>query len=260
MISIVIPAHNEEKRIATTLEFYGIYFKRLKEKKCLDFEIIVVINNTQDKTPEIVKEYQKYYPEIRILNFKQGGKGFAVKEGFKDALKRNAEYIGFVDADMATLPEVFYDLYRNIDTYDGIIPIRWDKRSKATPHTLFRTIFSIGFNTIVRILFFFPFKDTQCGAKLFRRNVIENIVEDLGRSEWSFDIDLLFFAIRSGAKIKSIPTTWIDREGSHINLKRTPLGMFLSVVRLRLLYSPFKDFIKFYDKMPDSFKIHRKWR
>ena len=259
MISIVIPAHNEEKRISTTLEFYGIYFKRLKEKCRLDFEIIVVVNNSTDNTLKIIMEYQKYYPEIRVLDFKRGGKGFAVTEGFKDALKRDSELIGFVDADMATPPEAFYDLYKNIGTYDAIIPIRWDKRSKATPHTLYRSIFSIGFNTIVRVLFFFPYKDTQCGAKLFRRKVIENIIDDLGRSEWSFDIDLLFFARRCGAKIKSIPTIWIDRVGSHINIKRTPLAMFLSVVRLRLLYSPFSDFIKFYDRLPESFKIHRKW-
>ena len=71
-VCIVIPAYNEEKRIDNTLKKYGEYFQDLKKKKFLDFEILIVINNTQDKTEEIVKKFQKEFNEIRYLNFKQG--------------------------------------------------------------------------------------------------------------------------------------------------------------------------------------------
>ena len=67
--SLIIPAHNEERRIRKTLEEYGCFFRDKKIKKKIDFEIIVVINNTQDKTEEIVKQASKTYPEIRYLNF-----------------------------------------------------------------------------------------------------------------------------------------------------------------------------------------------
>src|SRR3989344_8183585 len=108
-ISIIIPAYNEEKRIGRTLEEYLKFFSiKKKQEKIRNFEILVVINNTKDRTEEIVKEKQKKCMELRYLNFKQGGKGFAITEGFKDALKRDNKLIGFVDADMSTSPEEYF--------------------------------------------------------------------------------------------------------------------------------------------------------
>jgi glycosyltransferase involved in cell wall biosynthesis len=259
MISIVIPAHNEEKRIGKTLETYGKFFSdKKKEKEIKDFEIIVVINNTQDKTEETVKEFSKKYKEIRYLNFKTGGKGFAIIEGFKDALKRNNELIGFVDADMATPPEAFYDMIKNIKNYDGIITDRWDKKSKIIPRqSLFRRFISRGYNIIVRTLFLMPFRDTQCGAKVFRRKILEGNIYKIISSQWNFDVALLFCLKKeANARIKSTPTLWHDEKGSKVNLKKTPIMMFISLVRLRLLHSPFKFIVRAYRKLPEKLKIH----
>lgn len=259
MFSIIIPAYNEEKRIGKILENYGRFFTEKYEKKEIsDFEILVVINNTKDKTEEIVKKYSKKYKKIKYLNFKQGGKGFAIIKGFEDAVKRKSDLIGFVDADMSTPPEAFYGLIRNIKNYDGIIADRWDKRSIITPkQSLFRRLISRVYNLIVRILFFLPFRDTQCGAKLFKRRVIENNYRKLVTSNWAFDIALLYCLRKeSNALIKSIPTIWHDDTGSKVNLKRTPLMMFASSVRLRLIHSPFRDFVRVYRNLPDKFKLH----
>lgn len=259
MISIIIPAHNEEKRIGKSLESYGDFFTEKKEKKEIAyFEIIVVINNTTDKTKEVVREISKKYPEIKYLNFKQGGKGFAIIEGFKDALKRKNELIGYIDADMSTSPESFYDLIKNIKNYDGIIADRWHKKSIISPKQSFlRRFMSRGYNLIVRALFFFPFRDTQCGAKLFKRNIIEKNLKKLVTSNWGFDIALLYCLRKeSNARIKSIPTVWHDKVGSKINLKKTPLRMFASSVRLRLIHSPFRFIVRAYRKLPKKLKIN----
>jgi glycosyltransferase involved in cell wall biosynthesis len=257
-ISIIIPAYNEEKRIPDTLESYTKFFKNLKKQKLLDFEILVVINNTHDRTPEIVDNFSKKYKEIRYLDFKEGGKGFAIIEGFKDALKRDFNLIGFVDADMSTPAEAFYDLIKNINGYDGVIPNRWDKASNIkTKQTILRRILSRGFNIIVRSLFLFPHRDTQCGAKLFRRDIIEKVVPKLGSSlKWGFDVDLLFYCRREHAKIKSIPTTWEDKKESNVNIRRTPITMFLSAIRLRLMHSPFRFVVRLYRKLPEGWKVH----
>ena len=92
-ISIIIPAHNEEKRISKTLEEYLKFFEKLKKEKILDFEILIVLNACTDSSLDIVKKYEKLHKEIRYLNFKKGGKGFAITEGFKDALKRENDLI-----------------------------------------------------------------------------------------------------------------------------------------------------------------------
>lgn len=253
-VGIVIPAHNEEKRIGETLENYLSYFKDLKKKKVLDFEIIVVLNACKDNTKSVVEKYN--CDELEILEFERGGKGFAIIEGFKEALKKDFELIGFVDADMATPPNAFYGLIRNVGDFQGIIADRWDKRSKVSPRTFFRKILSRGGNFILRGLFFFNHRDTQCGAKLFRKNLLKKIVPKLGSSEWSFDIDLLFYARREKAKIKSIPTMWDDKKGSKINLKKTPITVLLSAIRLRLIHSPLNFLVRVYRILPDKWKFH----
>jgi glycosyltransferase involved in cell wall biosynthesis len=261
MISVIVPAHNEEKRIRRMLEGYGSFLAEKKKKKEIkNFEILVVINNTQDKTEEIVKEVSKKYREIRYLNFKQGGKGFAIIEGFKDALKRDNSLMGFVDADMATPPEAFYDLIKVLKKHqrvDGVIADRWDKRSSINlKQTFLRRFVSRGGNWIIKSLFLFPYSDTQCGAKIFRRKVLEKSIGRLITSNWGFDIALLFCLKKeANAKIVSIPTTWEDKEGSKVN-KRTPFLVLASVIRLRLIHSPFKFIVRAYRKLPERLKIH----
>jgi glycosyltransferase involved in cell wall biosynthesis len=258
MISIVIPAHNEEKRIGKTLESYGSFFEEKRKKKELDFEILVVLNGCVDKTEEVVKFFSKKYSRIRYLNFKESGKGFAIVEGFKDALKnKENKLIGFVDGDLSTPPEAFHDLIKYIGRYDGIIADRWNKKSIVTPkQSQFRRFISRGYNLVVRTLFLFPYADTQCGAKLFKREILEKNVKKFGKSKWGFDIVLLYCLRKeSDAKIKSIPTVWHDEAGSHINMKRTPVRMLASAIRLRLSHSPLNFIVRLYRKLPEKMKL-----
>jgi len=256
-VSIIIPAYNEEERIGKTLEKYLDYFKELKKKKLLGFEIIVVLNACKDNTLIIVKKFLKNR-ELKILNFKQGGKGFAIIEGFKESLKDGKNhFIGFVDADMSTAPEEFYNLIKGIGEYDGIIASRWMKNSVIkTPQTILRKITSRGFNFLVRSILILPYKDTQCGAKLFKEKSIKNIIKDLKTTRWAFDIDLLYNLKKNGFKLKEVPTVWEDKRESKLSLFKVPFQMFSSVIRLRLIYSPFKFIVKIYDKLPEKMKIH----
>ncbi|MEK6827126.1 MAG: hypothetical protein AABX99_01420, partial [Nanoarchaeota archaeon] len=139
----------------------------------------------------------------------------------------------------------------------GTIADRWNKRSVITPkQSWFRRFVSRGYNWIVRSLFLFPYRDTQCGAKVFKREVLEKNISKLATSNWGFDIALLYCLKKeSHAKIKSIPTVWHDEVGSKVNLKKTPIMMFLSAIRLRLIHSPFNFFVRFYRKLPQQLKI-----
>jgi len=249
--SIIIPAYNEEKRIGRTLEVYGSFFSRLKKQKILDTEILVVINNTSDKTEDIVKLCQKKYRVIDYLNFKEGGKGFAIIEGFKYALKnKKVNLIGFVDADMATSPEAYYDLIKNISNNYGIIASRYLPSSKVNPKQKFSRIFiSRIFNILVKVLFLLNYKDTQCGAKLFRRKALEKIVPKLGMTQWAIDIDLLYNLKKENLSVKEFPTIWSDKSASKLNTKKASIQMFFAVLQLRILNSPFKRFWKFFEPM-----------
>lgn len=249
-ISIIIPAHNEEKRISKTLEHYSLHLENLRNEVKIEYEIIVVINNTKDKTEEIVKFAQKSNSRIRYLNFRQGGKGFAVIEGFKEALKGDSDFIGFVDADMATSPEEYSKLFFSIRNYDGAIADRYLPQSTVYPPVTFRRIIvSRIFNFLIRSILQLPYKDTQCGAKIFRREAVKAMLQHLTMSQWAFDVELLYILKKNGYYVKSTPTIWIDKEFSKINFWKAGPWMFLGIIRLRLLHSPLRQFIRVYDKL-----------
>ena len=89
---------------------------------------------------------------------------------------------------------------------------------------------------------------------MFKREAIQKVVGKIGKTQWAFDVDLLYELKREKFKIKETATVWEDKKGSRLNLKKVPLQMFLSVVRLRLMYSPFKFVVKLYDKLPEKNK------
>ena len=239
-LSIVIPACNEERRIGKTLEEYGKFFKNLKKEKKLDSEILIVINNTDDKTEEIVKKYQRKYKTIKYLKFKQGGKGFAIIEGFKESVRNKSDLIGFVDADMSTSPLAFYDLIEKIGSYDGVIASRYLRGAIVTPkQPLARILVSRLGNFIIRSLFMMNYRDTQCGAKLFTDDAVKKVLPKLGLTQWAFDVDLLYKLKKEKRKIKEIPTNWQDDINSGLDLKRASLQVIISIIRLRIINSRF---------------------
>jgi len=251
-----MPAYNEEKRIGNTLESYSNYFRNLKNNRLIDdFELLVVLNGCIDNTENIVKKFRERFKEIRYLNFNKSGKGFAIMQGFKDALSRDIKFIGFVDADLATKPQHFYDLVLKLGNYDAVIASRGLKESKVKT-SFARKLTNRGFNFIVRSLLFLPYRDTQCGCKLFKKHALQSIIDRIGMTQWAFDIDLLYKLRKKKFRIREIPTIWEDKAGSKLNLTTVPFKMFSSVVRLRLLNSPFKFIVRLYDKLPEKIKIH----
>ena len=257
-VSIIIPAYNEERRILPMLRRYGEYFEDLRKKRELNYEFLVVINNTTDNTLSVVKNGQKTKPRIHYLDLKLGGKGLAIIAGFKDALKRPNDLIGFADADMATPPEAFYDLVRSVNRCDGVIAARWRRESVITRQTSLFRVKSFIFNLIVRSLFLFPYRDTQCGAKLFTRRAIEHVHDKMSITKWAFDIDLLYKLRKLGFAVIERPTIWESKEDSRIRLVTASVEMFLAVIRLRLVHSPMAFIVRTYDALPQQLKMHHR--
>ena len=255
-VSIIIPAYNEERRIGGKLNAYSEYFNKLEKKDGLKYEILIVVNNSKDKTLDIVKSYSKKDHNTLYMNLIKGGKGYAVIEGFKDSLKRKNDLIGFVDADLSTSPESFHDLIKQIKDYDGIIASRYIKGAIVEPKpNINRVLASRIYNVLIRALLLIPYRDTQCGAKLFKRKTVEKFLPKLTISKWAFDVDLIYSTLKCGLKIREVPTVWRDKEYSTINFMEAGPWMALGIIRLRLLNSPFKSLMRIYDKM-----LNRIWR
>lgn len=252
-LNIVIPAYNEEKRIENTLKAYISYFRGIRRTKKIGFRITVVLNNCSDGTERIVKRYLS--KDLDILNFKQGGKGFAVIEGFKHSLKGKFTHLGFVDADMSTTPEEYYRLFLNMKENDGVIASRYLEGSKVSPrNTLLRIIASRFYNSFIRAILLLPYRDTQCGAKIFKRKAISQIINKVGMTSWAFDIELLYLMNKNGDKIKEIPSVWANKDYSKINFWKSGPWMALAVLRLRMINSPLRRMVRIYDKFIKYFK------
>jgi hypothetical protein len=163
----------------------------------------------------------------------QAGKGLAIKAGFADALNRDNNLIGFVDADMATAPQAFYDLITNIHEYDGIIASRYMPGAHITPaRPAYKRYGSrLIYEPFVWLLFGLSYYDLQCGAKLFKRKVLETITPQLTITQWAFDVELLYLCKKAGYKIKEIPTVWHDQANSKLTLLGG-LRMFSSLFKV----------------------------
>lgn len=244
-LSLIIPAHNEEQRLPPVLESYTRYYSG---KFGVDVEIIVVVNGSTDNTLALTEQYAQQHPIVSVINEpRRVGKGGAVMLGLRQA---KGELVGFVDADGSTAPEVYDDLITGIGDAGCIIASRWMKGSIVEPkQPLSRRVASRIFNFMVNLFFGFRVHDTQCGAKLFKRQVIGAILPEIGITKWAFDVDMLFCTRRHGYRIVEIPTIWRDAAGSKIQVGRASTEMALAMVRLRLLYSPFKWVVAVYNKM-----------
>jgi glycosyltransferase involved in cell wall biosynthesis len=235
---LLIPAYNEEARIEPVLREFGHYFQN---HYAGNFQLVVVLNGCRDNTRGVVERVARDFPAITLLDFPEPiGKGGALIEGLKIASL--AEVIGYVDADGASPPEAFHALIKRLPEADCIIGSRWLPGTvlhQAQPWL--RRFTSRSFHLVVQLLFWMNIKDTQCPCKVMRRTAAEKIHPALQIADLAFDVNLLVSLKRAGFTVKEVPTEWTDKIGSKVSssLFRTSLTMFLSVVRVRLIYSPF---------------------
>lgn len=232
---LLIPAYNEENRIEPVLRDYARYFRDQYRGK---FQLVVVLNGCRDNTLGVVQRVAGEFPAISALEFPAAiGKGGALIEGLK--LAPLADWIGYVDADGATPPHAFHDLVRHHAQADCVIGSRWLPDSVLhVEQSGKRQFASRIFHLVVEVLFRMHIRDTQCGAKVIRREAVEQIHSSLRIADMAFDINLLYSLKLAGYRILEVPTEWTDKIGSKVTLFRTSLTMFLSAVRIWLIHSP----------------------
>jgi glycosyltransferase involved in cell wall biosynthesis len=238
---LLIPAYNEEARIGPVLRDYARYFRDNYHSK---FQLVVVLNGCRDNTMGVVRQVAAEWPAIQAIEFSDPiGKGGALIEGLK--LAPLADLIGYVDADGATSPKAFHDLVKRIPEADCVIGSRWLPGAILhVEQTDRRQFASRVFHFVVGLLFHMGIRDTQCGAKVMKRQAVEKVHSSLRIADMAFDINLLYCMKREGFRILEVPTEWTDKIGSKVALFRTSLTMFLSVVRIRLIYSPFYKWLR----------------
>lgn len=252
-LSIVIPAYNEEARLAPMME---AYIRHFVDRYGDGVELLVVVNGSTDGTEAVARRFEAAHPQVRVMvEPRPIGKGGALQLGFAEA---SGEKIGFTDADGATPPRAFQDLVDELREPGAVIASRWLPASDVDPRQpLARRVASRIFNLLVRVLFGLRITDTQCGAKLMTRGALREVLPRLGLTRWAFDVDLLFQLRRAGYPVREIPTIWHDVRGSKLNVPKASYEMLLAITRLRLYYSPFRWVVNLYQYVAIRLKSRR---
>lgn len=198
--SIVVPAFNEERRIATTLDCLLQHFGDRASR----VEILVVDDGSTDRTADVVLWYRRKTYRVKLLQMPHAGKGAAVRHGVENA---HGEFIFLCDADLkdgvAQLEKLETALMTGADIAIGS---RWvEHKVSIDTQPLYRRVSSRVFNFCAHNLLGLHFQDTQCGLKAFTREAAQTLFEHQSINGWGFDPELLLIARRFGYHVAEIP-------------------------------------------------------
>lgn len=223
-ISIIIPAYNEEKRLASALDNIISYMA----KNYPDYEIIVVDDGSTDNTIKVAEK-----KNVRIIkNPKNMGKGYSVKNGMLNA---GGDYLLFSDADLSTPIEELGNFLNLIKEHEVIIGSRNLSESNITAtQPFYRRALGKIFPLLVSIFVLRGIKDTQCGFKLFKKDAAKKIFTKQTIAGFGFDVEILYLARKYGYSVKELPVSWKNDPHSKVSVIRDSFRMLLDLIRIRI--------------------------
>jgi dolichyl-phosphate beta-glucosyltransferase len=229
--SIIIPAYNEADRILPYLRRIAEY---MRGRGGL-FEVLVVDDGSIDATSSIVSALTTSVPEISLLRLSdRRGKGAAVRRGMQAAA---GQLQLFADADGATpieeLPRLEQAIEQGADLAIGSRALASRLPEFSVHARLHRTVLGSLFNTAVRQGGIQNIADTQCGFKLFRRSVAQDLFSVATIDGYGLDLELLYVAQRRGYRVAEVPINWTDQPGSKVRVWRDGFLMMRELARVR---------------------------
>ena len=230
-LSVVLPAYNEQDRLPPYLTSIIVYLSRRGEP----YEIVVVDDGSRDDTAQRVRQFAIESPVIRLIQLPANrGKGAAVRAGM---LAAHGALRLMTDADGATPIEEIERLEQGLsDGSDLTIGSRFlgsrdgRYRVQARWH---RTVLGNAFNQAAQRLGLEGITDTQCGFKLFRKRVAEDLFSVSRIDGYGFDLELLYIARQRNYRIAEVPINWTDQPGSKVHVVRDGLRMFRELLAVR---------------------------
>jgi glycosyltransferase involved in cell wall biosynthesis len=234
MLSIIIPAYNEERRLPHALDLLTKFFKQAQKKELrgVAYEIVIALDGPLDNTPQIAGQWARRNNAIRVVQLEHRGKGWAVANGLKAAHGDAIVY----DADAATPPREILKVVRAFSKSDVVVGSRRVPGAVVSGFPIFRTIASRTFNLLVRLLFGLNISDTQCGFKGIRNEARRRIAPMLSTGGWTWDVEMLYLAKKAGYRMEEIPIEWHHVSGGLevAGTLKTSLRMFRELLALRL--------------------------
>jgi dolichol-phosphate mannosyltransferase len=218
VFSIVIPAHNEEGCIVPTIQSIS----KILEQEKIAYEILVVNDNSRDKTEELLQQLNSENSQVRYINnYYPNGFGFAVRCGLENF---QGDAVAIVMADSSDAPENIVDYYYKLqEGYDCVFGSRFIKGGKVIDYPTHKLLVNRFANLFIQILFGLKFNDTTNAFKAYRREVIEGISPLLSH-HFNLTVEIPLKAIIRGYSYTIMPITWQNRATGVSKLKLKEMG------------------------------------
>jgi len=226
-LSIVIPAYNEEKRLPATLDRIASW---VKDSPLPVGEILVVDDGSRDGTAALVEK--RGAPVRLVRNPGNRGKGYAVRNGM---LAATGDWILATDADLSAPIEELANLIDAARRENAVVAIgsrALDRKLVKVHQPMMREFSGRAFNVVMRVVTGLPFRDTQCGFKLFRQDAAKTIFSRQLEEGFSFDVEDLVIARMLGLRSIEVPVEWSNVEGTKVSLAQG-MKSFADLVRIR---------------------------
>ena len=206
---MVIPAYNEERRLPLTLSTVVTHLRGRRRP----FEVIVADDGSADATARLAGDAGA---EVTVLRLLHRGKGAAVRAG---VLACSGDLVLVADADLSTPID---ELDRLVDALAGravAVGSRYVAGARVeVPQRLDRRLLGRAFNLLVRALVLPGVRDTQCGVKLFRRDVALAVFERCRSEGFAFDVEVLALARARGCRLVEVPVAWRNSPETRVRL------------------------------------------
>jgi len=232
-LTVVIPAYNEERRIGPSLEAILAHARSAPYRT----EILVVDDGSTDRTIEVSRAALEGVPDARVVqNVANRGKGYSVRHGVMEAA---GDVVLLTDADLSTPIQEVDSLLRHLGEigHGIVIGSRALKESRIEVHqNPAREMMGKTFNRLVRAFTGLPFNDTQCGFKLMTLRDTLPIFRKARVDGFSWDVEILYIAVRRGVPVKEVGVTWRNAAGSKVGVLTEPWRMFRDIIKIRSAY------------------------
>ncbi|MGA2181395.1 MAG: dolichyl-phosphate beta-glucosyltransferase [Bryobacteraceae bacterium] len=228
-LTVVIPAYNEVRRLPATLDRVLAWL----DSQALEFrEVIVVNDGSTDGTATLVESRRDASPGLRLLNNPGNrGKGYSVRHGMLEA---RGEWVLFSDADLSTPIEDAARLFAAATEARADIAVgsrAVDRSLVSVRQSPLREWSGRFFNVVMRAVTGLPFRDTQCGFKLYRASAAREVFSRQRLDGFSFDVEDLYIARLLGIPAIEVPVHWANVEGTKVSAF-TGLRSFADLVRV----------------------------
>lgn len=238
LVSVVIPAYNEERRLPQTLTRVHEYLAA----QTYSSEILVVDDGSTDHTTRAVQDFAREHPNVHLIENDHRGKGYTVRTGM---LAARGHIVLFSDADLSTPIEDLEKLLPWFERgYDIVIGSREGAGAQRIQEPFYRHMMGRVFNFVVQLLTVRGIQDTQCGFKAFRDDVAQDIFSRMllygtntqkirGGMVTAFDVEVLFIGSKSGYRIKEVPVQWRYGTETKVNPLKDSYRNFRDVLHVR---------------------------